>query len=182
MKFIDEKGRLFGKVNLLDLLVLLVLIAAAVLLAVKLLIPDQSDKENPVKTVTQIIYTVSVKEIQPEIYQGILEYVDPAAGKIDQLVSNGKLVNGAYITECTATPHITYVETADGSVRAVASSGDDQRLDLTFTIYAYVANTTDNTVGSQEVRIGVKHTIKTAHFELAGGQVQTVEWGEEESA
>lgn len=182
MKFIDEKGRLLGKVNLLDLLVVLVLAAAAVLLAVKLLTPEQTDKENPVKTVTLITYTVSVKEIQPEIYQGILEYVDPAAGKVDQLISNGKPVNGAYVTECTASPHITYVETADGNVRAVESSGDDRRLDLTFTIYAYVSNTTDNTVGSQDVRIGVKHTIKTAHFELSGGQVQTVVWGEEEVA
>lgn len=39
---IDEKGRIFGKINLVDLLIILVLIAAAVFLGIKFLGPDST--------------------------------------------------------------------------------------------------------------------------------------------
>ena len=39
-------------------------------------------------------------------------------------------------------------------------------------------NATTNEVGTQEVRIGKQHTVKTVYFELANGVTLTCEWGE----
>ena len=51
-------------------------------------------------------------------------------------------------------------------------------LDLTFTIEVNVANRITNEVGTQEVRIGKTHIVKTADFDLEGGTVLTCQWEE----
>ena len=56
---IDEKGRLFGKLNIVDLLVILVVLVAVVVLGVKFLGKDGGGGINPGKT--QVTYTVLVK-------------------------------------------------------------------------------------------------------------------------
>ena len=52
---IDEKGRLFGKLNIVDLLVILVVLVAVVVLGVKFLGKDGGGGINPGKT--QVTYT-----------------------------------------------------------------------------------------------------------------------------
>ena len=47
---IDEKGRLFGKLNIVDLLVILVVLVAVVVLGVKFLGKDGGGGINPGKT------------------------------------------------------------------------------------------------------------------------------------
>ena len=56
---IDEKGRLFGKLNIVDLLVILVVLVAVVVLGVKFLGKDGGGGINPGKT--QVTYTVLVR-------------------------------------------------------------------------------------------------------------------------
>lgn len=175
MKIIDEKGRLFGKLNIIDALVLLLIVAAAAVLALRLLNRNSGADPGASDAATQITYTVLVTEVSPESYEAIRQFVDPEAGKKDALVSNSKVLN-AYVTDCQASPHVTYVEAADGQVYAAQSTGGDQRLDLVFTIQAAISETVDNKVGSQDVRIGVRHIVKTAHFEFSSGTVLTVNW------
>ena len=54
MKIVDEKGKLFGKINLIDLLVVIVLIAAVLFLAVRL---TKGSDGNPVNSSTKLTYT-----------------------------------------------------------------------------------------------------------------------------
>ena len=61
---IDEKGRLFGKLNIVDLLVILVVLVAVVVLGVKFLGKDGGGGINPGKT--QVTYTVLVKGVEQE--------------------------------------------------------------------------------------------------------------------
>ena len=81
-----------------------------------------------------------------------------------------QLLDG-YVVDCVAVPHINYITTDDNEIKVVPSSGEDTRLDLTFTIEAVVTNTITNAVGSQEVRVGNSQYVKTAHFDFYGSIV-----------
>ena len=43
MKIVDEKGKLFGKINLIDFLALVLVVAALVLMAVRFLLPAEKE-------------------------------------------------------------------------------------------------------------------------------------------
>ena len=103
---IDEKGRLFGKLNIVDLLVILVVLVAVVVLGVKFLGKDGGGGINPGKT--QVTYTI----------------------------------------------------------------------DLLFTIECNVVNPVTTEIGTQEVRVGKTHTVKTDKFELMNGVILDCEWGD----
>jgi hypothetical protein len=51
--------------------------------------------------------------------------------------------------------------------------------DLTFTIEAYVANDVKNELGTQEIRVGKTHIVKTRQFELEKGVIVSCERAEE---
>lgn len=167
MKVIDEKGRLFGKLNVIDLLALLLVAAVAVLLAVRLLGGRLGGLTAGDKEPVTIVYSVTVSGVRPESYEVVRRFVDKDAGKRDQLMTGTQLLNG-YVTDCVAVPHVNYTTDANGQVSAVPSSGEDTRLDLTFTLEAVVTNPITNAVGSQEVRVGNGQYVKTAHFDFYG--------------
>ena len=58
---IDEKGRLFGKINIVDLLVILVIVIAAVFVGVKFLGGGSSGGIGAAKT--KVVYTVLVENV-----------------------------------------------------------------------------------------------------------------------
>lgn len=176
MKLIDEKGRVFGKLNIIDLLALILIAAVAVFVGVKLGGPSESDDGATPGESAMIRYRVQVNSVDPSTYAVLEQYVNAAEGKKDQLLSNATLIDG-YVVDCEASPHISYVATDDGQVKAVESSGNDDRLDVIVTIEALVPNSVTNTVVSQEVRAGkVGYTVKTAHIEFLSGTVLSVEW------
>ena len=120
--------------------------------------------------VLTVTYTVAVSSVRPESYEVVRRFVDKAAGEKDRLMTGTQLLDG-YVVDCVAVPHITYVTTDDNEIKVVPSSGEDTRLDLTFTIEAVVTNTITNAVGSQEVRVGNSQYVKTAHFDFYGSIV-----------
>lgn len=166
MKVIDEKGRLFGKVNVVDLLVLIVIIAAAAVLAVKLL-GDKAAAEPP-KT---LVYTARAMGVKQETYENICQFVNKDAGLKDQLLTGDKLLNG-YIVDVSASPHTAMPTDTVG--------GDT--LDLLFTIEVTVTDSVTNAVGTQEIRVGKSHVIKSRHIELDKGQIMTCQWYDEPPA
>lgn len=141
MKLIDEKGRLFGKVNLIDLAVILVIVVAVAALAMKFFGNDV------VESVTSPKVTITYQVVCEDVPQSVAEYC--TENYSGQLLSSGKLLD-AYITDCTS------VETADGH-------------DLYFTMQgtcSYTGNT--YAMGSQEVRVGMEHLVKTSDIECEG--------------
>lgn len=160
---IDEKGRLFGKINIVDLLVILVIIAAAVVLGVKFL---GGGEEEPKETKT-LIYTARTMEVTQETYESVCQFVDKQAGLKDQLLTGDKLLDG-YIVDVTATPHVPKNTDAVGG----------ETLDLLFTIEATVTDPVLNAVGTQQVRVGKSHIIKSQHLEFEKGQILTCEWSD----
>lgn len=161
MKLVDEKGKLFGKLNIVDLLVIIVIVAAAALLAFKFLGGGSVGNGAAPK----LIYTVRVMEVDQATYENVCQYVDSASGLRDQLMANGQLLDG-YIVDVTATEH-------------VASPNDEvggETLDLLFIIEATPSDTVQNTVGTQEVRIGKTHIVKSQHIEFENGVIMTCQW------
>lgn len=160
---IDEKGRLFGKINIVDLLVILVIIIAAAVLGVKFLKPGSSGSAGGGSASTHVTYTVLAENVRPEVYENIKSFVD--AGDAT-LMASGEMLDGQ-VTDVTAVPHedTISVDTTDGTVELPA---DQDMLDLTFTIECNVTNAITTEIGTQEVRVGKTHIVKTDKFEVTG--------------
>ncbi len=158
---IDEKGRLFGKINIVDLLVILVVIIAAVVLGMKFLKPGSSGAVGGGSTTTHVEYTVLVESVQPAVYESIKENYIPST-----LMASGELLDGQ-VTAVEAKPHGGDI-TVSTSGDTVALTADKGLLDLTFTVECNVANPITTELGTQEVRVGKSHILKTDKFELNG--------------
>lgn len=169
---IDEKGRLFGKINIVDLLVILVIVIAAVVLGMKFLKPGSGGAIGGGSTGTHVEYTVLVENVQPEVYESVKAFVD---GGDATLMASGELLDGQ-VTAVTAVPHedTVSVDTTDGTVELPA---DKDLLDLTFTVECNVSNAITTEIGTQEVRVGKSHIVKTDRFELTG-VVTNCTWSE----
>ena len=168
---IDEKGRLFGKINIVDLIVILVIVIAAVVVGMKFLGGGNGNSAiNPNKT--PVRYTVLVEGVEPEVYENIQKYIP------GQLMASGELLDG-YVTGVTPVEgrvHTATVNTADGTLEIPVNSG---KLDLIFTIECNVVNSITTEIGTQEVRVGKTHTVKTDKFELINGIILDCSWGED---
>ena len=172
MKVVDEKGKLFGKLNVIDLLVIILIIAAAVVVGVKLLGGgDAGGAES-----TQLTYTVHLTAQDADLVDQLAAYVNTATGARDQLMAGGSLVNG-YIVDYWTEP-TQYNRIANGSVEIYDAAAAEAAglVDIYIVIEAGVANTTTNEVGTQEVRIGKTHIVKTAHLEFDCGVIESCTW------
>lgn len=164
MKWIDEKGRLFGRINFVDFAVLLLVVIIGAVMVVKLL-PIGKEAEVEEEETYPLVYTVRVTEVTQETYESILPFVNRARGKKDQLMANGQMVDG-YIVDVQASKHIpTPSDTVGG-----------ETLDLIFTVEADVEDPVINRVGTQEVRIGKSHILKTVHLEFERSTILTCSW------
>lgn len=142
MKMIDKNGRLFGKLNIIDLAVILIVVVVVAALGMKLFGNDA------VEAITSPEVRVTYEVVCEDVPQHVADYcIENYSG---QLLSSGKLLN-AYIVGCETqrTP--------------------DETIDLYFTIEG-TANYTGNTyaMGSQEVRVGMEHLVKTSKIECEG--------------
>ncbi len=173
---LDEKGRLFGKINIVDLLVLILVVLIAAVVGLKLMgkggvLPGDSGGS------AKLTYTVQVNNVYPEVYESVKEYIDQTSEsgqKGDQLMASGNLLNG-YVTDVVSLPHDNSVTINSGTGALTLPLADDL-LDLTFTVTVTVPNRVTNEVGTQEVRIGKTHNLKTAHFEFTTGVITDCQW------
>ena len=170
MKVIDEKGKLFGKLNIIDLLVIIFVIAAVIVVGMKFL-----GGEDEVVSTTRLTYTVRVTAQSEQVAERVAEYVDTASGKRDQLMANDLMVD-AYIIDYWTEP-TAYHKMSNGTVEIFdADTAEAGLVDICFVIEANVANTLMNEVGTQQVRIGKDHIVKTTHLEFANGTVENCVW------
>ncbi|MGM9606691.1 MAG: DUF4330 family protein [Oscillospiraceae bacterium] len=172
MKVVDEKGKLFGKLNIIDLLVIILIIAAVIVVGVKVL----GGGDDAGASTTRLTYTVRVTAQDAELVDRVAEYVNTATSTKDQLMAGGNLLN-AYVVDYWTEP-TRYNRMSSGSVEfydeeTAAAAG---LVDICFVIEANVANTVTNEVGTQEVRIGKTHIVKTTHMEFSGGVIESCTW------
>ena len=110
-----KDGKVFGKINIIDLLVLI--LAVVIVAAVALKMTGRLGAVVP-EVGTNITYTVRVERVDAEVYENVKSFIDQAkaAGKTgDQLMSNGACLS-AYVTDVTALPAQEKTEITDTSV------------------------------------------------------------------
>lgn len=197
MKLFDEKGKLFGKINIIDLLVILVVAAALIVVGVKVLGGNKADQppssstdssgnsaqtadpeSTPVLPVkSKLTYTVRVTAQHKEIAEHLAEYIDFTAGKKDQIMHSGVMIEDAYVVDFWTEP-CRYNVTSDGAVEMIAAAEAEAAglVDLCFVVESVVPDAITSKVGVIEVRIGKEHILKTAHLEFVDGVVVDCQW------
>ena len=171
MKVIDEKGKLFGKLNIIDLLVIILILAAIVVVGLKVLGPSDGGPAG-----TKVTYTVRMTAQNKNVVEEIAKYVDAETGKRDQIVSNGNLMNG-YVVDFWTEP-TTYNRIMDQNLTLLdpEEASAAGLVDICFLLEAEITNTITSEVGSQQVRVGRTYIVKTTHFEFDCGFVESCTW------
>ena len=165
-----QKKRRF---NIVDLVVLVILLAAVVFFACRLLKPGSEDTGARMGTARFVVEVDGVRES----FFAELEKQIPC-----QLIASSKLVD-AYIVSVASEPcEVAYTEASNPSNTAetcyIVPDADVSYVNAFFTIEAPVdLNSPTNTSLSQELRLGRIYYIKGRTVELAGTIVE-LELGE----
>ena len=155
MKIINEKGKLFGIINVVDLFCLLIIALVIVGVGWRILGPKVQETVAPEAEMTTIMrirgaYDYTLEELERNNLVG------------QQLVMGTGYVD-AYITDLQYEPYIIQVQTADGEI---VNAEDPVKKDVILTIESKVASTAAILkIGTQEVRAGRTFTLKTRTFE-----------------
>lgn len=155
------------KFNIIDLLAIIIIIAVVGFLAVKLFSSRDAEGTKP-EQLGEMKYVVEVRGLQKDIYDSV------AAMLPCKMAASGKMIEDAYIESVSCQPcTVEYLEAASPVNphfnRWLKTDGDEQYVDAFF----YCTATIDysdllNMVGTQEVRVGRMHYIKSVDFELVG--------------
>lgn len=162
----EEKSRKFGKFNIVDIIVLVIIVLGLIFVATKFL---GNDDTQTAAGGVKIEYTVLVREVDPLVCDTVMGYKKANV----QLMANGAMVDG-YVTDIDYRPHVNYETNSDGIVVVSQEEGENARMDMIFTIQATANNAVNYKVGTQEVRIGKTHIVKTTEFEMEGYDAVTL--------
>ncbi len=156
MKLIDEKGKLFGKINAIDFCVIVLVIALAAGAFYKFRVLDKTSTTAAMEPVS---YTVEVKKIREYVFQNVKEgdlLFDKTSGK-----SIGTIV------KVEGVPAKEAVLCTDGTYR----QGEvENRVDVTFTIEAEGIVNEDGCFvhKTYELVSGSERKFMTKYFECDG--------------
>ena len=168
MKLINEKGQLFGLINVIDLLVLLAVVIAAVGIGWKVLGTEEDVAEAPSNAVT-VTYKARARGVYPYMAESYLSYGEELPL---QLVSNTSYLAYATLDKIEVEPSRVLSSDTDGNV---TRQDDPELVDVIFTCTAQVSpDDAVMSVGVQELRVGASHTVKTRYFE-ASSTIQSIE-------
>ena len=155
MKIVNEKGKLFGIINVVDLLVLVVIIAVLGGIAWQLFGDKLSDAVSPQVELTAI---VAIAGSHPDLVEEVLRQ-----NLVGQKMVSGNSYLEAYISDVWLDDYIMQNPTADGSI---VDAVDPTKKDIMIEIKTMVAkDTASPKIGSQEVRTGRTFIVKTQTFE-----------------
>lgn len=159
MKVIDEKGRVFGKINIFDLIVLLAIVILIGGIGYKMV----NDRKESQGTITGKTYIARVKcAAMPDTFA-------EALSKDDRIFYDNVGFTNAKIIKTEELPAVITVQNADGQlVEAVDPSLMDVYVELE--IYDN-PNDADIKIGRYAVAVGGKLSIKTIYAHGADGIV-----------
>jgi len=158
MKIVNEKGKLFGIINIVDLLILAAVILVAGAIVWQLLGDKVSDAISPQAELTTV---VSIAGAHPDLVAEVLRQ-DLVGAKV---VSGNEYLD-AYISDVWLDDYVEQIETADGRL---VDAIDPTKKDIFVEIKSTVAtDTASPKIGSQEIRAGKTYIVKTQTFECSG--------------
>ena len=155
MKLVNEKGKLFGIINLVDLLLLIAVLLVAAAVGYKMLAPQVTEAVAPEQDVEVV---VAIRGAMPYLVD---EFMKLEEG--EKLIAGNDYVNGT-VKSVTTEPYTFTTTTADGPIVEVT---DPVKRDILITI-ASKGNPDAPIfkIGNQEVRAGRGFTFKTKRVEV----------------
>ncbi len=158
MKLINEKGKLFGIINVVDLIVLLVIVLGIAGVAVKLLGTQATDV---VAQKVDCYAEVVVVGAAPRLYDEVFRQDLVGERMVASNVFLDSTVEAVWLED-----YVVQVQTADGPI---VDSKDPTKKNIAFVLKFQVApDSSTFKIGSQEVRAGRTLIIKTQAFETNG--------------
>jgi len=159
MKVIDEKGRVFGKINIFDLFVLLALVLFVGAIGYKM----SNDRKQSQGIISGKTYVVTVKcAAMPDTFA-------EALSKDDRIFYDNIGFTNAKIVKAEEKPAVITVQTSDGQlVEAVDPNLKDVYVELE--VYDN-PNDDDIKVGRYAVAVGGKLSVKTIYAHGTDGIV-----------
>lgn len=156
MKIVNEKGKLFGIINVVDLLILIVIVAIVGGVGWKVLGPQVSDRVSPqVDLTTEMVVIGTTPRIVNEITRQ-----DPVGL---HLVGGNEFLP-AIIEDYWIEDYVVQAITDEG---IIVDAKDPSKKDVVFLIKTKVsAGTPSPKIGSQEVRAGKTFILKTQTMEV----------------
>lgn len=160
MKLINEKGKLFGIINLVDLIVLLLIVAIVAVVGVKLF---GTKAVEVVSTKSDCYAEVEVIGAYSRLYDEVDRQMDKLIGS--RMVTGNEFLN-ATIEDIWYEPYTVIATNSDGQI---VESTDDLRLNIVFVVKTQVApDSATFSLGSQELRAGKTFIIKAQTLETSG--------------
>ena len=158
MKIINEKGKLFGIINLIDLICILLALLLVGGVGWKLL----GDRiKGAVSSTTTATCILRVRGAQSYLQDWLTEHDQVG----QQLIAGTSYVDGAYIEDIWMEDYVTQATTDEG---VIVDAVDPTKKDVMFRITGEVsADSPILKIGSQEVRTGRTFTVKTRTFEIS---------------
>lgn len=158
MKIVNEKGKLFGLINVVDLLILITVIALGGAIAWQLFGTQVNDAVSPQADLTAEVVIIGTA---PRLVDEILR--QDLVG--EKMVSGNDYVN-ATVTDVWLEDYVMQAIRDDG---VIVDAIDPSKKDVVVQIKTTVAkDTASPKIGSQEVRAGKTFIIKTQTFECSG--------------
>lgn len=156
MHIIDNKGRIFGLINIIDLLVILVILAVVTRFGTGI---HQSSAGSQVKEIEAILYVKEVKDATANVIK--------VGDTVKETKTNGVL---GKVTDVEVKPSETLVETADGRIVVYPNP-------VLKDVYITVKGTgsvNENAIvlGSNEIRIGTSLQIKTNIYSVTSTVIE----------
>jgi hypothetical protein len=167
MKLINEKGKLFGIINVVDLLILLAIVAIVGAIGMQLFGQKINDVVSPqVEITAEVVIIGTPPRLVNEIFRQDL------VG--EKLVAGNEYMN-ATIVDVWEEDYVMQAIRSDG---VIVDSTDPSKKDVVIKIKSTVAKGTPSPkIGSQELRAGRTYILKTQTFE-SSGTIRYVEIGE----
>lgn len=158
MKIVNEKGKLFGLVNVVDLLVILLIVAVVFAIGWQLL---GQQIQNTVSPQVELRMEAEIIGAAPRIHEEAMR--QELAG--ERLVGGNAYLD-AYIVDVWLEDYVTQAIRDDG---VIVDALDPTKKNIVFLISTQVAaDTASPKIGSQEVRAGkADYLVKTQTFECA---------------
>lgn len=152
MKIIDQRGRIFGKLNVFDLLVLLVLLAL-VFFASNKYIGKSTTSAVATKDLTFKLFIHNVREITTETIQ--------VGDKVSHFETNELM---GEIMEKEIMPALTQVVTWDG---AIVNAEIPEKFDMLLTVKGEgIVTDREIILASKPIRLGSQVKVRTNRYEV----------------
>ena len=156
MKIINQKGKLFGIINPVDLIVILAVIALVATLGVKFL---RAPIEDATSQNTDMYVTLRVRGAMPNLVKACKQ-IEPG----EELVAGNDYIAGATVESVTTEPY-TYTATTDSGEAVTATDTTKETIVI---VIKSTASPSDAIlkIGNQEVRTGRGFVFKTNTVEV----------------